>query len=409
MIQLLLPLSLWLLSAAPSNTIDWPQFRGPDGEGHAIQTGLPLRWSETENIAWKVPVAGLGWSSPVIQGRQIWLTTATDEGHSLRAVCLDRETGATVHDVEIFHKDDPGRIHSKNSHASPTPLLEEDRVYVHFGAHGTACLTTDGRIVWTNDELKYNHRHGPGGSPVLYADLLILSCDGTDVQFVVALEKHTGKIVWKRDREGRMAYSTPLIARVDGVDQVVSTGGDAVVAYAPLTGKELWRFKYDGYSLVPRPVYGHGLFFICSGYDSPSLYAVRAGGSGDVTSTHMAWTMKRGAPLNPSPLLVGDELYVMSDQGIATCLDAKTGEERWQQRVGGKYSASPLYADGRIYFLSEDAKTTVIAPGLEYKELAANQLDGRTLASMAVSDKAFYLRTQEHLYRIEASANRVKR
>ena len=212
-------------------------------------------------------------------------------------MCVDRTSGKIVHDVEVFHKDEPGPIHRKNSHASPTPVLDGDRVYVHFGAHGTACLDTDGHIIWRNNELKYDHRHGPAGSPVIYRDLLIVSCDGTDVQFVVALDKRTGKIRWKKTREGKMAYSTPLVVNVDGHDELISTGADQAIAYDPLTGKEIWSVRYDGYSEVPRPVVSHGLVFLCTGYDTPGLYAVRLGGQGDVTDTHVVWTMKKGAPL----------------------------------------------------------------------------------------------------------------
>jgi outer membrane protein assembly factor BamB len=380
---------------------DWPQFRGPDGQGHSDATGLPLTWSETENVAWKTAVPGLGWSSPVIRGDRIWLTTAVDEGHSLRAVSIDRTSGRIVHDVEVIQVDDPGSIHSKNSHASPTAILDGDRVFVHYGAFGTACVSADGKVLWRNTELDYAHNHGPGGSPVLYDDLLIISCDGTDVQFVVALDKATGKIRWKKDRDGPMAFCTPLVIRVNGADQVVSPGGDQVVAYDPRTGDEIWRCRYDGYSVVPRPVFGHGLVFFSSGYNNPVLYAVRADGQGDVTETHVAWSFSRQAPHNPSPLLVGDELYTVSDRGMATCLDAKSGEEHWQERLEGGYSASPLFADGRIYFLNETGACTVIAPGVEFEQLATNQVDGRTLASLAVYEKALYLRTDTHLYRIE--------
>jgi outer membrane protein assembly factor BamB len=387
---------------------EWPEFRGPTGQGHAQAQGLPLEWSDSKNVRWKSPIAGLGWSSPAIQGRQIWLTTAVDDGRSLRAVCLDRDTGKLLHDVEVFQKADPGPIHAKNSHASPTPVLEGDRVYVHFGAHGTACLSTDGRIVWKTNELKYDHRHGPGGSPVLYEDLLIVSCDGIDVAYVVALDKQTGSIRWKTDRRGpfvkMMAYSTPLVIRVRGEDQLISTGENQVVAYRPRTGEEIWRCRYDGYSNIPRPVFGHGLVFICTGYNTPSVYAIRPDGRGDVTDTHVAWTLKRGAPHSPSPLLVGQELYLISDRGIATCVDAKTGQQHWQERVEGNYSASPLYADGRIYFLSETGMATVIAPGRTFKPLATSQVDARTLASFGVYGKALYLRTDTHLYRIEDKA-----
>lgn len=381
---------------------EWPQFRGPGGQGHASQQGLATTWSETENITWKAAVPGLGWSSPVVANGQIWCTTALDQGHSLHAICLQEASGEILHDVEIFHADEPGKIHKKNSYASPTPILEQGRVYVHFGDLGTACLASDGSVVWRNNELKYSHGHGPAGSPVSYHDLLIMSCDGTDVQYVAALDKHTGKVRWKKERQGRMAYSTPLVIQVNGQDQLVSTGGKQAVAYVPDSGEEIWRFRYgDGYSNVPRPVFGQGLVFLCSGYDTPWLFAVRPDGRGDVTETHQAWKLQKGAPLNPSPLLVGEELYVVSDKGIASCLDAKTGEKHWQERVSGNYSASPLLADGKIYITNETGLTTVIEPGTQFRKLAANEVDGDTLASLAVSGKAIYLRTGTHLYRIE--------
>lgn len=399
--RLILAFYLLTTLAAIGGAEDWPQFRGPDGQGHSSETNLPLTWSESENIRWKVAVPGKGWSSPTILGNQIWLTTALDGGKSLRAICLDRNSGKVRHNVEVFHKANPGEIHQKNSHASPTPWLEEDRVYVHFGAHGTACLTRDGKILWKT-VLKYAHRHGPAGSPIVVDDLLILSCDGTDKQFVVALDKHTGKERWRASRDGAMAYTTPLLIEFNGQRQVVSPGGEWCIAYVPETGKEIWRFHYPGgYSNVPRPVFGQGLVYICSGFNTPILYAVRPNGQGDITDTNMVWELKRGAPLNPSPLLVGEDLYLVSDKGIALCLDARTGQQHWTHRLGGNYSASPVSADGRIYFLDEDGTTTVIAPGTEYKELAKNHLPGRTLASPAVSDGAMYLRTDSHVYRIE--------
>ena len=367
-------LLLVLLQSFQGRAEDWPQFRGLGGQGHSSERELPLHWSETENIKWKVPIPGHGWSSPVTLGEQIWFTTAVDSGHSLRALCLHPEDGRVLYDVEVFHKQNSGSIHWKNSHASPTPLLEGSRVYVHYGAHGTACLSSDGRVLWRT-ELAYDHSHGPGGSPVLFEDLLILSCDGTKVQYVVALEKHTGKIRWKRNRKGRMAYSTPLVIHIQGMDQVVSTGADQTVAYNPLNGEELWWVRYDGISLVPRPVFGQGLVFLCTGYWTPFLYAIRPNGSGDVTATHVEWSRRQGVPLNPSPLLVDEELYMVSDRGIATCLDAKTGKSYWRERLGGKFTASPIYADGRIYFLNEEGETTVLSPGTEFKKLASNSLD----------------------------------
>jgi len=390
-----------LLFLAPQ---DWPEFRGPTGQGHSDERGLPLVWSETRNVRWKVPIPGKGWSSPAIQGDRIWLTTATDEGKSLRAISIDGKTGAIILNVELFRLKSLGNLNAKNSQASPTPVLEGDRVYLHFGAYGTACMTQSGEIVWKT-RLEYdNGQHGPGGSPVIYENLLIMSCDGQDIQYVVALDKLTGKIRWKKFREGYQAYTTPLVVRLSTGDQVISPGAFRAVSYDPHTGKELWQVRYgDGFSNVPRPVYGNGLVFICTGFQQPSLLAVRLDGHGDVTKSHIAWTLKRGVSLTPSPLLVGDELYLVSDNGVASCVDAKTGAPYWQVRLGGNHSASPIFADGRIYFLSEEGESVVIAPGREFKALAKNQLDGQTLASMAVSDGSIFIRSQSHLYRLSNS------
>lgn len=380
---------------------DWPEFRGPDGQGHSDERGLPVAWSESKNVKWKTAIPGKGWSSPSIQGNTIWLTTATEEGKSLRAVSLDRTTGAVLQNIEVFRLKSAGPLHAKNSLASPTPILEGDRVYLHFGAHGTACLKQSGEVVWKT-KLDYdNGQHGPGGSPVIYDDLLIVNCDGEREQFVAALDKMTGKLRWKKSREGAQAYATPLAVRLPAGDQVISPGAFRAIAYEPRTGKELWQVTYgDGFSNVPRPVYGHGLVYICTGFFQPALLAVRVDGRGDVTKSHIAWTLKRGVSLTPSPLLVGDELYLISDNGVASCVDAKTGAPHWQVRLGGNYSASPIYADGRIYFLSETGESVVIAPGKEFKQLARNQLDGQTLASMAVAGGSIFIRSQTHLYRL---------
>jgi outer membrane protein assembly factor BamB len=408
----LVPLLVTLAALAPAAMAeDWPQFRGPTGQGHSTERGLPLEWSETRNVLWKTAVPGSGWSSPVVSGGRIWVTTAVAEprGLSLRALAFDAATGREVVNVEVFRLGRPGPINPKNSRASPTPVLDGDRVYVHFGADGTAALTTAGEILW-RARLSYDSQHGSGGSPALYRDLLIVNCDGNGGEaFVAALDTRTGKIRWKTSRRSPadQAYSTPLVIRAGERDEVVSVGAFRAAAYDAGTGKEIWRVEYgDGFSNVPRPVYGHGLVYIATGFQQPSLLAVRADGAGDVTRTHVAWTLRRAAPYTPSPILVGDELYVVSDMGIASCVDAATGALRWQQRLGGNYSASPVYADGRIYFLSEEGIATVIAVGTTFRLLAANQLDGATLASMAVTDKSFIIRTNTHLYRIGESGNR---
>ena len=379
---------------------DWPQFRGPDGQGHATAKGLPANWSETENIRWKVPIAGLGWSSPVVNGKQVWVTTAIDDEGSLRAVCLDRQSGDTLHDVEVFRSDELGRIASKNSHASPTPVLDGQRVFVHYGAHGTACLTTDGQIVWKR-QLPYDHRHGPGGSPVVWHDLLIVSCDGPDVQYTTALDKKTGEVRWKAEHPGQQAYCTPIVIRQASADQLITSGGGSLVAYAPQDGRELWVCRHGGHSVVPRPVAGNGLVYICTGYWTPALLAVRPDGSGDVTDSHVAFSYRRSVPHNPSPLLIGQRLYIINDLGVLTCIDAQSGKEVWRQRLNGNFSASPTLADGKIYLVNEDAITFVITPGDKYALAATNHLEGQALASPAFVDHSIFLRTDSHLYRIE--------
>jgi len=389
---------------------DWPQFRGPTGQGHATERGLPLEWSETKNIIWKTPVPGLGWSSPTVANGRVWVTTVVESKErrgrvsaSLRALAFDVATGRELVNVEVFRLDDAGYVNPKNSRASPTPIVESDRVFVHFGAEGTAALSTSGEILWTT-HLRYESQHGNGGSPTLYRDLLIINCDGNGGDaYVVALDTATGKPRWKtaRRRPADQAYSTPLVITVGQEDQLVSVGAYRAAAYDPLTGQEIWRVSYgDGFSNVPRPVFGQGLVFIATGFQTPALMAVRPDGKGDVTRTHVAWTITRGAPYTPSPLLVGNDLYYVSDTGVLSLADAASGQIVWQQRLGGNYSASPVFVDGRIYFQSEEGMTTVIAPGREFRRLASNRLDGATLASMAVSGGSFFIRSQAHLYRI---------
>ncbi|MGE0862529.1 MAG: PQQ-binding-like beta-propeller repeat protein, partial [Vicinamibacterales bacterium] len=314
--------------AAPARAGQWPQFRGPGGQGHSLEQNLPVEWNESRNVAWKTPLAGLGWSSPVVAAGKVWLTTAVEQhGVSLRLIAFDVATGQELVNVEVFRLAAPRDINPKNSWASPTPIVDGDRVYVHFGADGTAALTTAGVVVW-KQRFEYQSQHGAGGSPVVYRDLLIFNCDGSDAAFVVALDRHTGKVKWRTNRRlpADQAYTTPLVIHAAGRDQLVSVGAYRTAAYDPLNGKEIWRVSYaDGFSNVPRPVFAHGLVYVATGFQQPSLLAVRPDGTGDVTKTHTAWKLSRGAPLTPSPLAVGDELYVVTDGGIATCLDARTG------------------------------------------------------------------------------------
>jgi outer membrane protein assembly factor BamB len=396
-------ISLLFLLATLHIQAQWPQFRGPDGQGHSEERGLPLEWSESKNVMWKAPVPGRGWSSPTIADGRVWVTTAIGgNGGSLRLLAFDLESGRELVNVEVFKQADGKLLNPKNSHASPTPVVEGDRVYVHFGAGGTAALTTAGAIAWKT-QFPYESQHGNGGSPIVYDDLLIFSCDGSNDAFVVALDRQTGKVRWKTTRRYPFdqAYTTPLVIRVGDHDQVVSVGAYRAAAYDPRSGREIWRVNYgDGFSNVPRPVYGNGLVYIATGFQQPTLLAVRPDGTGDITKTHIAWTLRRGAPLTPSPLLVGDLLFLVNDSGIASCLDAKTGETHWMQRLGGEYSASPVFADGRIYFLNEAGVVSVLAPDRVFRRLATNRLDGDTLASMAIAAGSIFIRTDSHLYRI---------
>jgi outer membrane protein assembly factor BamB len=392
---------------------DWPQFRGPDGQGHAPAVSLPLDWGRETNVDWQVEIPGKGWSSPVIVDGRVYLTTAVADGgdprdngapQSLRVLCLDARTGQTLWDVEVFRQE-VTRIHKKNSHASPTPIVDGDHVFVHFGPRGTASLTTDGRIVWRNSEIRFEPVHGGGGSPALVGRSLIFSCDGASAPFVIALDRRTGKPRWRTPRPAasgnRFAFSTPLAIEAGGRTQVVLPGAQHVASYDPETGAEIWRVAYPGgFSVVPRPVFAAGLVFVSSGFMNPELLAIRPDGEGDVTDTHVAWTESQGISRNASFLAVGGEIYVVSDNGIASCFDARTGQRHWRQRLGGAFSASPVYAGGRILFLDEDGETIVVQPGTTYRERARNGLDEQAQASAAVADGALFVRTLTRLYRI---------
>ena len=390
---------------------DWPEFRGPTGQGIAKVSNLPAEWSQTKNVVWKKELPGAGWSSPVIVGGRIYLTAgvpaANSSEYSLRALALDAKTGEILWTTEVFKEggNPAPRVHTKNSHASPTPLVHEGRVYVHFGHAGTACLDLDGKVLWRNTALNLLSVHGNGGSPIVVDKALIFNCDGGNEAFVAALDRKTGEVLWKTDRntnsEQTFSFSTPLLIRVNGHPHVISAGTDMVGAYDPATGREIWRVRYMGYSVVPRPVYGNGLVYVATGFGAPWIFAIRPDGQGDVTKTHVAWKTHRGAPLTPSLLQVGDELYALSDNGVVTCFDAPSGEVIWQYRFDGNYSASPLYADGKLYFQSEQGPAMVLKAGRQYQLLAKNNLGERTLASYAVADGALFIRTAKHLYRVE--------
>ncbi|MEX0793847.1 MAG: PQQ-binding-like beta-propeller repeat protein, partial [Pirellulaceae bacterium] len=369
---------------------EWPQFRGPRGDGVAEVKDAPLRWSTTENIAWRTEVLGTGWSSPILVGDKIWMTTSEVEGKGpvvLKAVEVDLASGELGKIVELFQIVEPVALHTTNSNASPTPVTDGSRLYCHFGTYGTCCVdTATAKVVWRNQEHQLDHDTGPGSSPVLVGEHLIFPCDGLDVQYVAALDKETGETVWRTDRpqhrNRRKAHSTPLVTQVNGKTQVIIVGAQWVCGYDPATGEELWRFDFgDGYSNVPCPVYQDGVIYISTGFDKADLVAVRIDGTGDLTETGEVWRMNRQVPTTPSPVLAAGRLYMVSDRGVATCVDLKTGDSIWVERLGGNFSASPTLAEGRIYFFGEDGRTTVIEPGDQYKVLAENDLKEKIKAS----------------------------
>ena len=404
---------LWTSVAgmATSDTGNWPQFRGPTGDGQSTARGLPLAWSESEHIRWQTPIHGRGWSSPVVWGEQVWLTTAPADGHEAYALAVDRRNGRVLYDIKVFDVPHPQDIHKFNSYASPTPVVEAGRVYVHFGAHGTACLDSgSGKILWTRRDLECNHYRGPGSSPILVDDLLIVHFDGSDVQYVVALDKMTGKTVWKTDRstdfagcEGdyRKAFCTPIVIEVGGRRQLVSPGSEATMAYDPRCGAELWKVRYKGFSSTLRPLAWQGLVLIATGFGKSELWAVRPDGHGDVTDSHVVWKLRKGVPSKPSAVLWGELLYMVQDNGLLSCVETKTGNVVWQEHLHGQYSASLLAAEGRIYCFSQEGKTTVVEAGRSYKVLAESQLKDGFMASPAVTGKSLILRTEHRLLRVE--------
>jgi len=404
-------LLLALLASIATASENWPQFRGPHADGHADSKHVATTWSETENVTWKRPIYGRGWSSPVIWKDQIWLTTATLDGKQLFAVCIDRQSGDVIHNLKLFEIEKPRFRHLLNSYASPTPVVEEGRVFISFGSYGTACLdTATGKTLWTRQDLPCNHFRGPGSSPMPYKDQIIVHYDGFDFQYVVALDKTTGKNVWKVDRDVEYgtddgdimkAYNTPIIINVGGREQLISPTSKATISYDPRTGKEIWRVRYSGFSSTARPLFDGRLLFINTGFSKAQLHAVRADGLGDVTDTHAEWRITQSIPSKPSHILLDGLIYMVHDGGVAMCIEADTGKTVWRKRIGGKHSASAIYAGGHIYFCDQEGTTTVIRPGRKYGQVAANKLNIGCMASPAAVGKSLFLRTETHLYRID--------
>jgi len=431
---LLLPIAF---STCLIHAANWPEWRGPGGQGHAEGAGYPRTWSETSNVAWRANIPGRGWSSPVVWGEQIWVTTAVEIAISpgkekerlaantggqpltlldevrLHAVCIDRASGKLLRNIELHRERDPQWVHKLNSYASPTPVIEAGRLYCHFGTFGTFCVdTAAGKVLWKNTGLHLMHENGPGSSIILWRNLAIFQGDGSDVQFVAALDKQTGKLAWKTARSGEMeenpqlrkSYATPLIVEMAGKQVLFSQGANWLYGYDPADGRELWKVGYGslGFSLSARPVAGHGMFFMSTGFMKPQMIGVKYEG---MDTPEITWTSTKSAPTMPSPLLVGDELYFVSDGGILVCLDARTGKEHYRERLagggegvsrmGGTYNASPLAAAGRIYVFNREGVTHVIEPGKNFRKIADNKLNGQVMASPAAVDGAFYIRTDK--------------
>jgi len=406
---------LLVVSTGIARAEDWSQFRGPTGQGLAKATALPVEWDLATDVRWKVPVPGKGWSSPIVHDGRIFLTTAVPseedppKRQSLRALCLDAATGETLWDVEVFVKQmRPGEtINAKNSFASPTPITDGKHVFVHFGPDGTACLDRDGGRIWANDRLWYDSEHGAGGSPVFAGSRLVFLCDGVEGPFVVALDRASGTVAWRTPRppmaSPRWSFGTPLVIEVEGKRQLASPAAQMVCSYDPVSGEELWRVRYPNkWSIVPRPVFSHGMVFVCTGYPGTAeLLAIRPTGSGDVTDSHIAWRTDKHVPQIPSPLIVGNDIFLVSNDGIASCRDVASGTLHWRQRLGGSFSASPVHADGRIYLQSEQGVCTVITASREFRQLGSTDLSESILASCAFADEAIFVRTEGSLYRIE--------
>ncbi|MDB5356636.1 MAG: Serine/threonine protein kinase [Phycisphaerales bacterium] len=401
-----------VLTCAAAHAENWPQFRGPSGQGESAEKNLPLNWSATENVAWKVDVPGTGWSSPIVWGDRIFLTSTSEDGVSCHALCFDRNAGKLLWNVEVF-KQTPTKKEARNSYATPTPVADGERIYAVFSGGGIAALTFDGKTVWTDQDIKFYGQQGYGPSPALYKDMLVVHVDLTsqgsdpkpgwlkpwDQSYVMALDKLTGKPRWKTMRGlSRVGHTMPRFVEVDGKTQLLSVAGDVVQGFDPDTGEKLWWAANEGETPVPTPVVGDGLAFTAPGFsDHPAIRAFRLGGHGDVTKSNLVWECKKAVPTMASYAFHDHRLYTVKEDGILQCFEATTGKLLWKQRLEGTYAPSPIVADGRIYFLGDDGTTTVIDDGPEFKVLATNPLNEKCQASIAVSNGQFFIRSQQHL------------
>lgn len=397
---------------------NWTHLRGSNLDGHSISTQAPVSWSETNGILWKTEIRGVAWSSPIVFGDQVWTSSATQNGEELFAICTDFNSGKILKEVMLFKPDSVQHIHPTNSYATSTPCIEDGYVYVHFGTYGTACVDTRNfEILWTRTDLNCDHMQGAASSPIIYKDLLILHIEGTDVQYLIALDKRTGKTIWKTERPRdiymkaepvfRKAYCTPIVVEVNGKDQLISNGAQLCIAYEPETGKEIWQVFYGDDSTVSMPLSYGGLVFVNSGWMFPEggtfycrLLAVDPTGTGDVTKTHVPWEADVDVPQISTPVIVDSLIYMVHERGDFTCLNARDGAVIWKTKLKDQFNASVLYASGNIYLFSVKGKAYVIKPGLTYQLIAENKLEGNLKATPAIVRDNIILRTDKFLYRI---------
>ncbi|MCP4610096.1 MAG: PQQ-binding-like beta-propeller repeat protein [Planctomycetes bacterium] len=414
---IMLSAALVLISFNSAIAENWPCFRGPTRQGISHEKNIPIEWSQTSNILWKTPIPGVGWSSPVVFDDRVFITTATNDGASFRLLCLDRLTGTVLWNKQV-HRQKPGNKQKFNSYATCTPVTDGRYIYVMAFDGTIAAVSNEGNIIWTHQEFEYYSEHGLAVSLVLYEDLLIVPFDGSssgpdeklgwqkpwDKGLVLAVNKNTGKVSWRGRRgSSRIAHVTPQILSKNGQDQLISSAGDVVQGFNLKTGRRIWTVANSGEGVVPSLVIGEGLIFATSGFGDSAIRAIRTGGKGNVTETHIAWESAEDVTKVPSMLYVKPFLFLVTETGVAKCLRASTGKEIWRERLTGKHSASPIWADGKIYFLSDKGKTTVTADGGEFKVIAENELNEKCIASPAVSQKQIFIRAEQNIYCIGRS------
>ncbi len=410
--------SFIFLFSCSTDSQNWTHFRGSDMNGHASVETAPLNWSETENVVWKVPVNGLGYSSPVVFGNQIWLTSATEDGTEFYTYCFDFETGKLINEKALFKSDEPQHIHSTNSYATPTPCIEKGFVYVHYGTFGTACINTDNfEVVWKREDMPCKHMQGPASSLIIHKDKLIVHLEGTEDPYVVALDKKNGKTIWKSVRPAeiydplepvfRKSFQTPIVIEVGGKELLISNSSFLCFAHDVNTGEVIWTIEYGYDSTVSQPLFYDGLVYVNSGWifedNKPfftRLYAVDPTGKGDVTKTHIKWMNEDEMPQIATPVIVDGKMYMVHDRGMVTCLDPKTGAPIWKEKLKGNFNASPIYAAENIYFMNVKGVCTIIKPGYSFQKVAENDIDGTVKTTPVFVQDKMILRSDKFLYMI---------